>query len=409
MNEHMNNKDLIDFNKGKSLYTNGFYKESFNLIKSIINKYKDYNKYDNFFVDLIFAYSNVTNIFNFNNEYEDKIEYIINNIDNLYIIYELKIYCKKIYTTNCLKNKDYNGKYLNLINYINGPNVNFNNMSFFKENDKNKILLIYDGGGIGDKFMLSRFIEKLCNKYNNNKVIFFINENLKWIFDNIFKDISNFRIVSYNEPNKIGHFDYHCNLLMLLNYLKIDYDNIIFKPLFINMEYKQEEMHKKLIYDIKNNKNKTYIINWKGNSQNLHEKNNRRMELLNAIPLFKLKNINWIVITKDITKDESLILEKYGVKYYGKLLDNGNNSYEDSISIIRNVEGVFSTDTSLVHLCANLNIKTYVLLTLGCEWRWTKDEKTNWYPNSILIRQNKYNCWENVINKIIELINNDYN
>ena len=46
------------------------------------------------------------------------------------------------------------------------------------------------------------------------------------------------------------------------------------------------------------------------------------------------------------------------------------------------------TDTSLVHLSANLNVKTFVLLTLGCEWRWTSDAKTtNWYPESILIRQ----------------------
>ena len=192
-----------------------------------------------------------------------------------------------------------------------------------------------------------------------------------------------------------------------MKYLKIEYNDITFSPLLKNINYKYEEKHKKIIENIKNNKNKTFIFNWKGNSQNLHEKYNRRMDLINAIPLFQLPNINWIVITKDITHSENKILKKYKISNYGNILDNGNNCFEDSISIINNVDGVISTDTSLVHLSANLNVKTFVLLTLGCEWRWTRNDKnTNWYPNSILIRQNKFNDWSNVID---ELINKLYN
>jgi ADP-heptose:LPS heptosyltransferase len=125
------------------------------------------------------------------------------------------------------------------------------------------------------------------------------------------------------------------------------------------------------------------------------------MNLENAIPLFQMKDINWVVISKDVSKNELQILKKYKVSYYGNVLDNGSNCFEDSVSIIRNVDGVVSTDTSLVHLSANLNIKTFILLTLGCEWRWTSDDKTtNWYSDSILIRQNKFNDWSNVIEEL---------
>jgi len=188
-----------------------------------------------------------------------------------------------------------------------------------------------------------------------------------------------------------------------MKHLNLEYKDIRFTPLFENINYKCEEKHKQIINKIKGSKNKTFIFNWKGNSQNGHEKYNRQMELKNAIPLFKISNINWIVITKDITIKESNILKKYNVDYYGNILDNGTNCYEDSISIIKNVDGVFSTDTSLVHLSANLNVKTYVMLTLGCEWRWTKtDKNTNWYPDSILLRQHKFNDWSNVINLITD-------
>ena len=87
--------------------------------------------------------------------------------------------------------------------------------------------------------------------------------------------------------------------------------------------------------------------------------------------------------------------------YYGDVLDNGSNSYEDSVHIFKHIDGIFSTDTSMVHLSANLGIKTYTLLTLGCEWRWDRDTSTTvWYPDNVLLRQNKLNDWSNVIHKI---------
>ena len=68
-----------------------------------------------------------------------------------------------------------------------------------------------------------------------------------------------------------------------------------------------------------------------------------------------------------------------------------------------NVDGVISTDTSLLHLSANLNVTTYALLTLGCEWRWTHDEpRTNWYPNMKLLRQKEFGKWDNVVLELID-------
>lgn len=394
--------DKHNLELGKYSYTTGEYEKSYKILFGLMSTYKKYNNYDNFFVDLLFSYSNIITIFNYNNEYYDKLEYIMTNLDSLDIMPELMSFCKKQYSSYCLHNKNYINNYLNEINSITGPNVNCYNMSFFKENDKNKTLLIYDGGGIGDKFMLARFIPILCDKYKDNYITFFINGHTKWFFDDCFKNITNYKTVSYSQSYLIGNFDYHCNLLSLLKYLNISYNNITFTPLFKNI--KSKENHKDIIDNIKNNSNKTYIFNWKGNMMNGHEKNNRRMELINAIPLFGLKHINWIVITKDIDQEERNILNKYNIKYYGDILDNGDNCFEDSVNILKNVDGLISTDTSLLHLASNLDIKTIGLLTLGCEWRWTSDKTTNWYPNMILFRQNTFNDWNNVIELLIKNI-----
>lgn len=391
--------DLQNLEKGKVLYTNGNYKESFTILDKLIKKFVNYNTYDNFFVDLNFSYNNIIKIFNYKNVYKDQLDYIMENLNKLNILNELKVFCNKIYASECLHNKIYINDYLNLINDITGPNVNYSNMSFFNENDSNKHLLIYDGGGLGDKFMFARFIPILCKKYEKNKVTFFTNDNVTWFFDEVFSNIKNLKIVGYSKSFLLGKFDHHCNLLSLLKYLNIGYENITFDPLFKNLKSND---NLEILNKIKNTNKKTYVFNWKGNPQNLHEKYNRKMNLVNAIPLFKLKDINWVILSKDVSKNELKILKKYNVSYYGNLLDNGNKCFEDSINIMKNVDGVISTDTSLVHLSANLNVKTFVLLTLGCEWRWTSNDKTtNWYPDSILIRQNKFNDWSNVIEELI--------
>ncbi|MBI96442.1 hypothetical protein CL656_04785 [bacterium] len=402
-------KDLKDLNDGKNAYTNGEYKLSYNLLKSLIEKYKNYEIYDNFYVDLIFSYENILTIYNYENEYNNKLHKIMDNIDELEIISELKDFCKNQYLLKCLHMKNYKKayKYINRINFINGPNVTYKNMSFFKKGDKNKKLLIYDGGGLGDKFMLCRFIPKLCNDYKDNTIIFFVNDQIVWILNIIFKDYENLFIIPYNFSHLLDNFDYHCSLLYLIKCLNIDYDNLWFEPMLKNISIEMTEKNKNIINEIKNNENKTYILNWKGNTKNPHEKSNRSMELKYAIPLFNLTNINWIVLTKDITFEERIILSSYEINYIGDDIDTNSNTncFEDTIGILKNVDGIISTDTSLVHLSANLNVNTYVLLTTGCEWRWGQNNTTKWYPSTKLIRQDKQGDWESVINKLIKYEN----
>jgi hypothetical protein len=397
--------DLNDMKRleiGKKFYTDGYYNESLKCIENIMDKYKNNTVYDSFLIDLLFSYSNICNIFNKSYPYFNRLLEIINNLNRFNISDEQKIFCCFIFATLCLSKKKYeiSYNYIRYVNYISGPNINCENMSFFNNNDKDKTLLIYDGGGLGDKIMLSRFIPKLCNDYKDNNIIFLTNDRLIWFFNKIFKNLSNLRIISDKTPNLIGKINYHCSLLSLIKYFNITYDKIYTIDDYKNFDIKISNECKKIISSFTEN---TYIINWKGNPNNMHEKSNRMMDLKNAIPLFMIDKINWIVINKDINKQEIKILKKYNVKYYGNIIDK-DKAFYDTISILRNVKGIISTDTSLPHLSLSMGIKTFVLLTLGCEWRWTQDKITNWYPNAVLLRQNKLSDWEEPINQLIKLI-----
>jgi hypothetical protein len=401
--------DMMLLQKGKEYYRHGNFNESLHILRSLMNKYNDYNKYDNFYVELIFSYNNILNIFSLRNEHADKIQDIMKKLNILNILKALKEFCKSQYILYCFENLKYEDSfdYINYYNSITGPNVHMNNMSFFQENDVNKTLLLYDGGGLGDKFMFLRFVPQLCEKYKNNNIIFFTNDNICWFVKELFT-FENLFIVGYSMPALLGKFDYHCSLVYLMKEFNITYDSLIFTPLLKKLNSLITNKNSGIIQEIQESNKKTFIFNWKGNSKNMHEKHNRSMQLIEAIPLFKIKKHNFVIITKEINAEEMEIINKYdNVKYIGNVIDNGDNCFEDSTEIIRNVDGVISTDTSIVHISLNLNVPTYVMLTKGCEWRWKTRENintTNWYPDAKLFKQTKQGLWSTVINEIISVI-----
>ena len=398
-----NNYNKEDYNTltiCKKKFSNGNYHDGLKCINILREKYKESFIYDCFHIDIFFTGQCYDNISNIQSKYVHLIDNTINDIDKINITLKQIEYCKLIYTLHCLQTFQYKKchKHLKYLNIFKGPDINPETMTFFANNDVNKTLLLYDGGGIGDKLMLSRFIKKVIGKYNKNNIIFLVNNELSWLFEYIFKHDTNVKIISYSYKHLIKNFDYHCSLISLLYYLDYDYENIFFKPLLENINYD-------IPYTIDYKKN-TYIINWKGNVKNSHELHNRTIPIENLIKLFKLSNINWIVITKSVTAEEMFIINKYNIQYYGDKIDS-NKSFYDSLNIFKQVDGFITSDTSIAHLSLNMNLNTYVMLSKGCDWRWGREyDTTNWYPKAKLIRQKVQGNWDNVVDNLYLMLKN---
>ena len=129
------------------------------------------------------------------------------------------------------------------------------------------------------------------------------------------------------------------------------------------------------------------------------------MDLHYAERLFKLSHIQFIIINKDdLSEEEKNIINKYSNIYYiGNIIDL-NYAFYDTINILRKVKGIITTDTSIIHLAANLNVLSYLCLTYSHEWRWGNLEKSIWYPNVNLLRQKEVSNWNSVIDELIKLI-----
>ena len=113
--------------------------------------------------------------------------------------------------------------------------------------------------------------------------------------------------------------------------------------------------------------------------------------------LTKLKSINFFVLQRDFDKEKiKSINENRNVNYF-EGLDQSGYPFEDTINIIKNLDLIITADTSIAHLSATLERKTWIGLPLICDWRWfLKSEQSIWYKNVTLFRQKRDREWKEV-------------
>ena len=84
-------------------------------------------------------------------------------------------------------------------------------------------------------------------------------------------------------------------------------------------------------------------------------------------------------------------------------IDSSGDAFKDTISLFNKSNLIITTDTSFVHIAGSIgpHIKCYILLTLGCDWRWNNPL---WYSNIKQFRQKKPLNWKSVIKDVEELL-----
>ena len=113
--------------------------------------------------------------------------------------------------------------------------------------------------------------------------------------------------------------------------------------------------------------------------------------------LTKLKSINFFLLQRDFDKEKiKSINENRNVNYF-EGLDQSGYPFEDTINIIKNLVLIITADTSIPHLSATLERKTWIGLPLICDWTWfLKSEQSIWYKNVTLFRQKRDREWKEV-------------
>ena len=80
-----------------------------------------------------------------------------------------------------------------------------------------------------------------------------------------------------------------------------------------------------------------------------------------------------------------------------KIIKYGNNDLDDIVTIIKNIDLVISSDTSILHLSSVHEKKTWGLIPFDADWRWYEYYKIHPYQNLKIYKQKQFNNWDNVL------------
>ena len=278
--------------------------------------------------------------------------------------------------------------------------LNFNkNYKEWKGEDLNqKVIYIISEQGIGDIIQFSRYLISLKKKYSV-KIIFAVNKNLKHLF--------NFDGIEIIEKGNLNiKFDYFQYLLSLPGiFYKIEKkfaENINF--IKINNVALNKWSEK-----IKTVKGPKIGFNFQGDPG--YKLDNSRSIPFNSFKdLFLQNDLNFISLVKGRGEKElhKIILKK-NVFNFSKDIDNNDNSFEDTIAILKNLDLLITSDTAIAHIASTMEIKTWILLNFGPDWRWHIDMKFfKWYKNLKVFRQESDLKWDKVIKEVRAELNKSF-
>lgn len=156
-------------------------------------------------------------------------------------------------------------------------------------------------------------------------------------------------------------------------------------------------------------------ICWCGSPAHAHDKF-RSIDYKMFSEIFPDKKFNYFSLVKNYSK-RTYAETKEVVDFSQGVFDNKNLKHfnENVISVIdtvnyiikNNITLVVTVDTMIAHLCASMGIKTLVVLSKKCDWRWGLNNNTKWYGKNVkLFRQDNLNDWNSVLKKIKEYLKN---
>ena len=133
---------------------------------------------------------------------------------------------------------------------------------------------------------------------------------------------------------------------------------------------------------------------WRGNAHHPNDRNRSIAPDLLA-PLFDVPGVSFVTLQPGLTAQERDALAARGNVVH---LGDAVADMADSAAILGLCDLTICVDTSLAHLAGALARPLWVLLPFAPDWRWAwPQDKSLWYPDARLFRQQQPGDWPAVI------------
>ena len=379
-NKYLNKAIELKYNKHECLNSIGInyqklrnYDEAKNLFQQSINLNKGYRK----------AYNNLAILLQKSGHFKSALENY-NKALELNDNHALTLFNKSI----CLLEM---GKYEEGIElYKWRQNGKFSSNKFLDlKNIRNKTILITCDQGLGDTILFSRFLILLLER--QAKIIFLVSKSMFSLMQNLDTRIK----VVTKEPDK-KYYDYKYSLGDFLKIFNINIYNIPKFQSYIKIPKKYiDKWNKK----ISKNKFKIGIV-WQGKKDTITDEG-RSIELDYFKNISKFKNVELISLQKNDGLDQIKEFRKnYKILNFDSELDI-KDKFMDTAGLMKNLNLVICSDTSVPHLAGALGVKVWIILQKFPFWYWnSKTTNSMWYDSIKIYKQKKVNYWDDVFEKI---------
>ena len=255
-------------------------------------------------------------------------------------------------------------------------------------------LLVEAEQGFGDNIQFSRFLPLVAKKFKH--VYFSVEKPLYNLMKESFKKYKNIEVIS----KKLVKYDKFVLIMDIQNLLNISYHNMPEqKPYLITDEEKD------YAFKIKHFRGDDLKIGlyWRAKGMGLRDAVYRTIDAPYYFKrLFDLPNTKFYSFQMndifDMCEKHPQIVD----------LEPDIENFDDTASMLKNIDVLITVDTALAHLAGALGIKTYLLLCFAPDWRWfDNDKKTEWYPNVTIIKQHDRRTWEDVADSLYNYISEE--
>ena len=246
--------------------------------------------------------------------------------------------------------------------------------------------------GLGDTIQFIRFLPFIVQ--GGAKVISYVPPSLIKLFS------LNYPEVEFILPNSDISFDYNFPMLESPYLLNMSYEQTPFGNGYLAVN-EQDLAKFKQKHNLDNDKKKI-AINYRG-SQGKNAVKNRSINLESFIKhLNKLdKNIEIYSIQYERTPDEDRLLKENNIINLGAEIKD----FYDTSLIIKSMDLVLSSDTSVLHLSGALGKDAIAMLKFSADWRWGIDDKKSiWYDSIDIVRQKTIGDFESIFNEVINMV-----
>jgi tetratricopeptide (TPR) repeat protein len=249
-----------------------------------------------------------------------------------------------------------------------------------------KTILLHAEQGLGDTIMFARYAPLLAR--TGATVVLEVQGELK----DLLAQLDGVTVVARGEP--LPAFDVHCPLGSLPLAFKTELTSV---PADIPYLRAREERLAKWRPRLEALPGTRVALAWAGNPAHVNDRN-RSIALARLVPLLSTPGVRFVGVQRDLREaDREVRFEEKKLLQFGPELAD----FSDTFAVISLCDFTISVDTAAAHLSAAMGKPTWVLLPFWPDWRWTLDrERSPWYPDARLFRQQIDGDWDSVIARV---------